>query len=36
MRPCATLLGDPDSTNPPKQLRFGCFRWFSWEGVLEG
>jgi hypothetical protein len=30
------LLGDLDPTNPPKRLRFGCCRWFPWEGVLEG
>jgi hypothetical protein len=30
------LLGDLDPSNLPKRLRFGCFRWFPWEGVLEG
>jgi hypothetical protein len=34
--PCASLLGDLDPINPPKRLRFGCFRWFPCEGVLEG
>jgi hypothetical protein len=32
----ASLLGDLAPTNPPKRLRFGCFRWFPWGGVLEG
>jgi hypothetical protein len=32
---CAFLLGDLDPTSPPKRLRFGCFWWFPWEGVLE-
>jgi hypothetical protein len=30
------LLGDLAPTNPLKRLRFGGFRWSSWEGILEG
>jgi hypothetical protein len=30
------LLGDLAPTNPLKRLRFGGFRWSSWEGVLDG
>jgi hypothetical protein len=29
------LLGDL-ARIPLKRLRFGCFRWYSWEGVLQG
>jgi hypothetical protein len=36
MRTLCLFDGDLDPTNPPKRLRFGCFRWFPWEGVLEG
>jgi hypothetical protein len=36
MRTLCLLFGDLDPTNPPKRLRFGCFRWFPWEVVLEG
>jgi hypothetical protein len=33
---CASLLGDLAPIIPLKRLRLGCFRWFSWEGGLEG
>jgi hypothetical protein len=36
MRTLCLFSCDLDQSNPLKRLRFGCFRWFPWEGVLEG